>query len=590
MGIPHLITTLERYASDRILQKQTVVIDGPALAYHVLHICRIQGASQPSYSLLSRVVIDWLDRLRDQQVIIRAIYFDGYLPESKRPVRMERVMKVTSRLNIFYSANPIACPRKLVVPSNDLYLDTNSPARFTDKSSLDPAFLVPAVIDAIRNNDNYRDKLSIVPGEADAYCAADTAKHGGTILTSDSDLLAHDIGNGKVVFFRDIYENASSKLSCTEYAPREIHTKLGLAKSADPCRLGYERLRSPNATLPLLLKACSSPIVDVMGYNHFRQQYLQHESAQLPQLIGGSSLSLKALDPRVSEMLLQIGQAPKLKGAREKIKIFLPSLVENPNRGTSWDASAPIRQLAYKTACQYIQGDYSIPVEEYRRVQNADQKGREIPLLTNDEAKSSVNELLAIMKQVKETQIAPQHYWTLLSLVLDIIECSQQGKSLHTLVTLQRDNSGLAASGDKISWDIVHFSAHIQAGYYSLRILSQVLTSVILENNSTDNLTLNLIHLRNLLTELPPLSEFPDVGALSNFLKASKELQILRFLSGFVVFEQESSQDPANTRHQTQEKKQNRRGGNTSGVNKKQNRKKNDVNRGNIFNVLSSDM
>lgn len=70
MGIPHLITTLERYASDKTLQNQTVVIDGPALAYHVLHICRIQGAGQPSYSLLSQTVIDWLNRLKDQQVVM----------------------------------------------------------------------------------------------------------------------------------------------------------------------------------------------------------------------------------------------------------------------------------------------------------------------------------------------------------------------------------------------------------------------------------------------------------------------------------------------------------------------------------------
>lgn len=503
---------------------------------------------------------------------------------------MERVMKVTSRLNIFYSANPTACPRRHVVPSNDLYLDANRPTRFTDKSSLDPAFLVPAVIDAIRHSDTYRDKLSIVPGEADAYCAAETAKHGGTILTSDSDLLAHNIGNGKVVFFRDIYENASSKLSCTEYAPREIYTKLGLTKSADPCRLGYERLRSPNATLPLLLKACSSPIVDAMDYNHFRQQYLQHESAQLPRLIGGDLLSLKALDPRVSELLLQIGQAPRTKGAKEKNKIFLPSLIENPNKGTTWDASAPVRQVAYKTACQYIQGGHSISVEEYRRVQNVDQKGREILLLTNDEANDAVNELLALMKRVRETQVAPQHYWTLLSMALDIMECNQQGKNSHILITLQRDHSSLATSRDKISWDMIHFSAHIQAGYYSLRILSQVLTSVILENNGTDSLTLNLIQLRNLLSELPPLSEFPDVDSLSSLLEASKELQILRILSDFMVFEQESSQESADARHRTQEKKQNKRGGLPNGVNKTQSKKKNDASRGNMFNILSTDM
>lgn len=67
MGIPHLITTLESHASHEILQRQDVVIDGPALAYHVLHLCRLQGASQPSYSLLSQLVIEWLDRLEDQQ-------------------------------------------------------------------------------------------------------------------------------------------------------------------------------------------------------------------------------------------------------------------------------------------------------------------------------------------------------------------------------------------------------------------------------------------------------------------------------------------------------------------------------------------
>lgn len=72
MGIPHLITTLESYASHQVLQRQTVVIDGPALAYHVLHLCRFQGASQPSYRLLCQVVIDWLGRLEDQQVTMSA--------------------------------------------------------------------------------------------------------------------------------------------------------------------------------------------------------------------------------------------------------------------------------------------------------------------------------------------------------------------------------------------------------------------------------------------------------------------------------------------------------------------------------------
>ncbi|EHK15815.1 uncharacterized protein TRIVIDRAFT_12617, partial [Trichoderma virens Gv29-8] len=591
MGIPHLITTLENYASHEILQRQVVVIDGPALAYHILHLCRFQGASQPSYGLLNRLVIEWLDRLEDQQVTIRAIYFDGYLPESKQPVRMERVIKVTSRLNLFYSSHSMACPQKHVAPTDEIYLDTARPGRFADKNSLDPSFLVPAIIDAIRESSRYREKCFIIPGEADAYCASDIAKHGGTILTSDSDLLAHDLGNGKVIFFRDIHENASSMLACTMYAPRAIYTKLGLSKSVEACRLGYERLRSPNATLPMLLKACSSPIADALDYDHFRQQYIRHEKAPVPRLIGGALLPLSALDPRVSELLLQIGQAPKAKNAREKAKIFLPSLIENPTKGTSWDTSAHVRTLAYTAACRYLECGCSMSVEEYRRVQNIDQKGREISLLSGDEANRVASEILDLLKRGREISLAQQHHWILLCLILDVMECNQQGKNSHTLITLQRSGGNLATAGDKISWDVIHFSAHIQAGLYSLRILSQVLSSVIVENNSTDEFTFNLIQIREMLSELPPLPEFPDVCALSDFLKASKELQILHILSEFIIFEQAPSQALEHSRSKADDRKSNKRGGKSQGISKKTNKKPNNTgtNRGNIFNVLSID-
>ncbi|PTB47763.1 hypothetical protein M431DRAFT_488300 [Trichoderma harzianum CBS 226.95] len=590
MGIPHLITTLENYASHEILQHQVVVIDGPALAYHVLHLCRFQGANQPSYGLLSRLVIEWLDRLEDQQVTIRAIYFDGYLPESKQPVRMERVMKVTSRLNLFYSSNSMACPRKHVVPTNDIYLDANRPGRFTDKTSLDPSFLVPAIIDAIRGNPRYREKCFIIPGEADAYCASDIAKHGGTILTSDSDLLAHDLGNGKVVFFRDIHENASSMLACVVYAPREIYTKIGLSKSVEACRLGYERLRNPNATLPMLLKVCSKPIVHALDYDHFRQQYVHHESAPVPHLVDGSLLPLSGLDPRVSELLLQIGQAPKAKNAREKAKIFLPSLFDNPTKGTSWDASAHVRTLAYTAACRYLQCRRSMSVEEYRRVQNINQKGREISLLSSDEANIAASELLELLRRVGETDIAQQYRWVLLCVILDVMECNQQGKNSHALITLQRSGGSPATAGDKISWDIIHFSAHIQAGLYSLRILSQVLSSVIIETKSADEFTLNLIQIARSLSELPPLHEFPDVCLLSDFLKASREHQILNILSEFIAFEQAPSQGE-HSRPKAEDKKPSKRGGKSQGINKKTNKKTNNSNAniGNKFNVLSID-
>lgn len=63
MGIPHLIGTLEPYAVHRSLHNETVVIDGPSFAYHILYLCRLNEVKQPGYKLLGRVAIDWLDQL-----------------------------------------------------------------------------------------------------------------------------------------------------------------------------------------------------------------------------------------------------------------------------------------------------------------------------------------------------------------------------------------------------------------------------------------------------------------------------------------------------------------------------------------------
>lgn len=68
MGIPNLISTLEPYASHAALKDEIVVIDGPALAYHILHICRANGVIQPSYHLLGSTIISWLDTISSDNV------------------------------------------------------------------------------------------------------------------------------------------------------------------------------------------------------------------------------------------------------------------------------------------------------------------------------------------------------------------------------------------------------------------------------------------------------------------------------------------------------------------------------------------
>lgn len=63
MGIPHLITTLHTYATHHQLSDESLVIDGPALAYHIHHICRKNGVAHASYGRLGAVAIEWLEEL-----------------------------------------------------------------------------------------------------------------------------------------------------------------------------------------------------------------------------------------------------------------------------------------------------------------------------------------------------------------------------------------------------------------------------------------------------------------------------------------------------------------------------------------------
>jgi len=67
------------------------------------------------------------------------------------------------------------------------------------KSTPEPPFLVPSVLESIKNS-RFGDILTVVPAEADAYCAAEAVVYEAstgkpaTIITNDSDLLVQASG------------------------------------------------------------------------------------------------------------------------------------------------------------------------------------------------------------------------------------------------------------------------------------------------------------------------------------------------------------------------------------------------------------
>ncbi|KAM4055701.1 XPG domain-containing protein [Hirsutella rhossiliensis] len=538
MGIPRLTTTLQPYADLCVLQDEAVVIDGPALAYHIIHVCRINGVVQPSYRLVGETTLAWLDELSSHQVVVQAIYFDGYLPTSKREIRMGRLMRNSAQIGRLFSDNPLGCPRSQIAAVGgqnhglnrfkSVCLDVFKAGDPGTKPFADPSFFVPAVVDALRSSDRYRKLVRLVPGEADAVCARHVAEHGGLVLTSDSDLLVYDLEAGKVAFFRDLHRGADSAILCSSFTPRSICGQLGLLPSTGILRVAYELKHAPQATLPQLSRACEQPAADLLDFLEFYKQYQHDKEDEDFRNLGHEFLPrLTALDPRLSELVVQL-YSPSIKWhSNSAARVFLPVLIENLDRGSAWQQSTPIRRLAY-TLLKMGSVRPSMPILEHRRVQNVAQKGRLVETAPAAEAQQYIDEVLNVIERLKDlTCVAGRYYWPLVGLALDMGECQRQGKQSHAWHMFQQRYKQSLAWASKISWDIVHFFAQVQAALYSLRMLRQVL-SIVREGATKYHLPSNAKQLWSAMLHFPSLSSFPDIDDILNLLLGSRQVGFVR--------------------------------------------------------------
>jgi hypothetical protein len=205
-------------------------------------------------------------------------------------------------------------------------------------------------------------------------------------------------------------------------------------------------------------------------------------------------------------------------------KMFLPILLESPSRGSAWEQSTSIRQLAYTVARWIIPGAFST-VQEYRRVNTLVQKGRQVLMLPQKEAKAWSQELVRLMTMIRAgTQVDVTRAWYILCLTLDIRYSHEDGKHSHSLQILEE--SLQAPTFRKITWDTLHFVAHLQAAFYSFRLLKQII--------SLGQLQRTLPDLNDMLSSLPPLAEFPDVERTIVFLQRSNEDRIYKTISRLV--------------------------------------------------------
>lgn len=544
MGIRGLANVLRQFASREELRGR-VVIDGPALAYYILGIARLNVLTiidEPSYPLLATTVTQWLDSLQShglevsviamtpgmlayQTLIIdrAAIYFDGSLPSSKKEERHKRICEKSHAAQKYFLTT---------------ILGVNTHSRVPKNLIPNPPFHVPAILEALSLHQKYRHITHVVPGEADPYCAADVKQNGGMLFTSDSDLLLYDLGStGSVIFFKDVQldlgvTEPSGSISALTWKPHELCRRLSLEPS---------QMSMLQVGFGVKLKPCHSPrgLPNRSSWASIKQDNAEEFAAFVAEYDGSADHTAIALncighlDPRVSEFVLDWAKGDTSGGDSESTKdltVWLPLLVDRWDQASAWDLSTTIRQLAY-SCCQRGESSKST-VKEYRRTLSLQSAGQAVELLDESEILEATRGLLEHVDHfvVNGSTVPRKLQWITMCLSVEIGHAAQEGKHSNALY-LWRKAAMSQGRLDPGSWDTLHLTAQILGTLYSFRMLQQVISTIqaggpMSRAASSDQLE----RLRERLSSLPPIAEFPAMAEMKDIfgqLQQEGQLEIL---------------------------------------------------------------
>ncbi|KAH6715981.1 XPG domain containing-domain-containing protein [Leptodontidium sp. MPI-SDFR-AT-0119] len=555
MGIRHLTTFLRPYAAAESLDGKQVVIDGPSFAHQIYYIClraspgaRNALEAAPSYQILVDTAIAWLDTIRESNVEIKKIYFDGFLPPAKLDVRLQRLQNSTHQLTQFHQSNNEPCrssfPQTNSTPVS-LFQNTAVRSGLTALPAL--SFVVPAILEALKASSIYADITEVVPGEADLYCARYLEKHGGVVFTSDSDLLVHDLGHdGAVSFFHDIESSendASGILRAQIFQPAVISDRLALPNSHGLHSLAFEISMDNHGTFPkLLTRAQSLKAVkeNLQMFEDFLKEYAPLPiQSDLPTDVETLRV-LRRLHPRTSEYVLhfpslaRIASQPLVSGKSASLSphIFLPFLLDCPVRTNAWEVSTATRQLAYGLVNVMVPATEQVSsVFEHRR-QTDNSDGRELMLPEVPDISGACIAIVETYKELKKKlpEFTEKQLWMAFAVHQDMEWSAMNSKTPISQLLLQRlaypkisDPSGY------FGWDIVQFFAQLQGSLYSLRILQQI-TSLVVSIEPKTLIPEAVRDLNSLLSSVPRLVDYPDLGTASSIIRKSEEG--LRFMKG----------------------------------------------------------
>jgi hypothetical protein len=427
----------------------------------------------------------------------KAIYFDGALPLGKRQTRLERLERARTLLENYRKqrTGPFKSSSKTSLHASGLTSELSiwkkkfpAPGHSQQLLLPPPPFMVACVLDDLRNDSTSTYPVQVVPGEADSYCATIAKTAGAAILSNDSDMTMYDLGSEGSLVLLDTLDlalggnmNHNHKLQCHFWKaqriyPSSIARRLNLTMLAGVhslLRLGFERASDTSAPAGTIRSRCTAThyVGTSDAFEQFCELYKESKETGTAEDVPNP---LVQLDPRLSELHCQYNCIEYMVQSPHGPHIYMPLMVEDPNRDSSWTYGKGFRLLAYSLLKHSAENTTNVRhhecVIEFQR-RGPRVVGVPLKLLDTVEMLSSIEN---IVRDLRENTIPVNDSlrWRVFGLKEVNEEKARNGKPSIPLAWATEFLS-LGYVDGKLSWEDIHVYANVQAVLYSLWILKQ---------------------------------------------------------------------------------------------------------------------
>ena len=293
------------------------------------------------------------------------------------------------------------------------------------------------------------------------------------MLSTDSDLLVHDLGGGAVSFFAGIRSSRCTRCqgaclrALKSYKPYQFAQQLEVPHIL---RFAFELVKDPKATFDDAVRRAQQPIQpqSVQKYEQFYYTYSSLANltcATTWNPLGG------LLDPRISELILQIETV-----SDGVIYYYLPPLLDDPAGSTAWECGADLRVFSYSVMLPHDSTSYQqIQVLEHQR-RGEDVNPVEVEVMNPNKCNAFARLMTRRIRAISRLHGGPMTAacWRVFGAVQVLLTYIHQQPSFPKGQILEQLSDGLY-KGDLRSWTGIYVHARLQAVLYSLRQVKQIL-------------------------------------------------------------------------------------------------------------------